>query len=199
MPTGYTSTLHDGEQSFEEFIWSCARAMGALILMRDDASDTPIPKRFEPSKYEVERVEKARTDLARVIAMSDDEWVAEQAVKAAEHATHQMEYRQNQERMEARYRAMLDRVTAWEPPTVEHVGFRDFMIEQLESSIKFDCTPHDWPYKALSHAEGITDAEETLARAEKYLAEDIERTEGRNGWLAALRESVPPSDAMAEA
>ena len=40
MPTGYTHELHEGEEiSFEKFVMSCARAFGALVLMRDVLGD----------------------------------------------------------------------------------------------------------------------------------------------------------------
>ena len=47
MPTGYTAPIKDGI-SFNDFMWGCARAFGALIMMRDDPPGTPIPERFEP-------------------------------------------------------------------------------------------------------------------------------------------------------
>ena len=55
MPIGYTSKLHDGDQPFNEFIMSCARAFGALVTMRDDPNDAPIPE-FEVSEYSVTSV-----------------------------------------------------------------------------------------------------------------------------------------------
>jgi hypothetical protein len=69
MPTGYTSDLYGGkEQDFRSFALSCARAFGALITMRDDPVDTPIPERFEPSTYSDRELSRAQD---RLIELSD--------------------------------------------------------------------------------------------------------------------------------
>jgi hypothetical protein len=51
MPTGYTAKLMEEGQSFPEFAMRCARNFGALIMMRDESLDVPIPEQFEPSDY----------------------------------------------------------------------------------------------------------------------------------------------------
>ncbi len=50
MPTGYTDAVKDGI-TFDQFVLGCARGMGALVMMRDEPSGTPIPERFEPSRF----------------------------------------------------------------------------------------------------------------------------------------------------
>lgn len=48
MPTGYTADVQSGKVTdFAEYAMNCARAFGALVLMRDDPSDADIPERFE--------------------------------------------------------------------------------------------------------------------------------------------------------
>ena len=43
MPTGYTADIQDGKiTTLREYALSCARAFGALIMMRDDPHDAPI-------------------------------------------------------------------------------------------------------------------------------------------------------------
>ena len=62
MPTGYTLELYDGKDiTFEEFVLKCARAFGALINMRDEPRDAPIPERFEPSYYHLKELIKAKS------------------------------------------------------------------------------------------------------------------------------------------
>ena len=60
MPTGYTATLMEKGQTFQEFIMGCARAFGALIEMRDSPNDAPIPDKFEPSDYHAKRLIESR-------------------------------------------------------------------------------------------------------------------------------------------
>lgn len=37
---------------------------------------------------------------------------------------------------------MLDQVQLWQPPTDDHMGLKEFMIQQIEESIKFDCASY---------------------------------------------------------
>lgn len=78
MPTGYTDALYEGEDvSFEQFVWRCARGMGALVTMRDDPPDTPIPMRFVPqTAYYDRELEAARAEVARIESMPLDEIAA---------------------------------------------------------------------------------------------------------------------------
>jgi len=60
MPTGYTYPVVEGKiTEFSDFALSCARAFGALITMRDDPHDTPIPETFEPSDYNAKKLAEA--------------------------------------------------------------------------------------------------------------------------------------------
>ena len=45
MPTGYTAGILEGE-TFEQYALQCAKAFGALVMMRDEPSDAPIPDQF---------------------------------------------------------------------------------------------------------------------------------------------------------
>lgn len=67
MPTGYTANVHDGI-TFEQFVWQCARGMGALVTMRDEPTGAPIPERFEPSDYNAKRLQEAKDELVRLRA-----------------------------------------------------------------------------------------------------------------------------------
>src|SRR5665213_2401224 len=79
MPTGYTSKLYEGkDQSFNEFVMRCARAFGALITMRDDPSDAPIPDEFTADSYYSERIATTTRELAEVSA-----WTQTQGINAA--------------------------------------------------------------------------------------------------------------------
>lgn len=195
MPTGYTSDIKDGI-SFEQFVWTCARGFGALVLMRDEPLGAPIPARFEPSPYYAESVTKAETALAKFRALTTEQASAE---CVAEHQAALQSWAQRCEEKKAlreKYLRMLAKVKEWQPPTPEHVGLRDFMVQQLTDSMDWDCsTKYDTRPEAMTTeawlAAVIQRAERDLERAKESLREEIERTEGRNQWLKALRESVP--------
>ena len=163
--------------------------------MRDEPSDAPIPERFEPSDYHVNALSKAKEALARLASLSADEVSAEcLAEYHAEHARHSERAADCADQL-GKYQAMLAQVNSWEPPTSDHKGFKKFMVEQLTTSIDFDCNmSYDKP-PALStanewHAQAIAKAQRDIEYHSKALAEEIDRTSQRNHWLKALRNSL---------
>ncbi len=196
MPTGYTEAVQSGKVTeFPEFAMCCARAFGALIEMRDDPSDAEIPGHFKPSSYHSDRLMKARDELPLIESLSLTE--IEQRAGA--------EYRENFSSWQkrgvdrglemSRYRNMLKSVRAWEPPTEDHVGLKEFMVKQLEDSIKFDCSFQfdNCPEKQEPSAWLATQIE-SIKRDIKYhkthYAEEVARVESRNTWVKRLRESL---------
>jgi hypothetical protein len=194
MPTGYTDAVRKG-CSFEQFVWSCARAFGALVLMRDDPADASIPQEFKPSPFYADRLTEAESALATCI-----KWTPEEADSAAQ-ASHDAKMRQLREMQkenadtEARYRDMLAMVRGWVAPSSEHTKLREFMIEQLESSIEFDCR-YQMPLPtriagAEYREQRIAELQRDVTHYQEEYGKELERTRQRNEWLRALRESVP--------
>jgi hypothetical protein len=195
MPTGYTDTLYRGEpQTFPEFASECARNFGALIELRD-SPEAPIPESFGPTPYHRDKLEEAEQDRRRWQEMSDEQVAEDLRRTQAEAAAHRQRIIDTATEREARYRAMLSEVEAWTPPTSEHQGLKDFMIQQLTESISFDCSttylpeppPDDieaWRRNRLDHAgKGI------IFHAKQY-AEECERADNRTAWVQALKNSL---------
>jgi hypothetical protein len=68
------------------------------------------------------------------------------------------------------------------------------MVEQIEGSIKFDCSPHSLPEPVRPqfwHEQAIAAAKSSIAYYAKSNQEELERTKGRNDWVKALSASVP--------
>ncbi len=195
MPTGYTWMLAERDDvTFEEFVWRCARGMGALIMMRDDPADAPIPERFEPSAYHVTALEEAKAilyDLER-INPAEAEAKANASYGAARLAWE--EAIAENEKQAARFRSMEATVAGWVPPTKDHHGLKTFMLEQLGHDTAPFLRPaplrlsgKDWLVAQLENAR------RDIAYHERERAEEVARTESRNRWLADLRVSVPPA------
>lgn len=193
MPTGYTAVVGEGA-TFEQFVWRCARAFGALIELRDDSLDAAIPERFEPSNYHMKRLTEAKSELAQVRAMSDrgcgDAAVADYEKELA----YKAEADAKDAKLSADYTDMIVRVEAWEPPSDDHVCLKEFMLEQLRDSLKFDCG-FLRPAPTLLVADGwrvarIEKLQRDVVYHTKELKAEAERVEGRNRWVAQLRESV---------
>lgn len=169
MPTGYTSELHDGEQTFTDFVLTCARGMGALITMRDEPMDAPIPDEFTPSmRYYLDSKASAEARLEALRAMTpEDIFRANQNDRAAVLAERAKEAVKRHD-MRKRYEAMVAQVEAWEPPTEDHVGLKKFMLEQLHESIRFDCGDVSWPPMPAEDPAEWFEAE--IAQAERDIA-----------------------------
>lgn len=195
MPTGYTAGVADGTiTDLPTFAMQLARGMGALIIMRDDPDDAPIPERFEPYPWNAEKLAAAKAERDRLYAMSDAD---AQAAANAEHAQFLADRDAACEKHNAealRYKSMIDKVKAWHGAPE---GIKEFALEQLERGMDFDCGQ---PFKYYRD-EPPTDGQEWKRRRLEKVGEDIlyhakedakerERTEGRNAWIAQLRRSL---------
>jgi hypothetical protein len=197
MPTGYTADVQDGKVTdFPTFAMQCARAFGALVLMRDDPKDASIPEEQRPGSYYIESVQRDEVALGRLLTMSGPDCEAA-AIKAHEAAvTYAADYLAKRRTERERYKAMIAKVEAWTPPSADHVNMKKFMLDQLNESLKFDCggdySPTVEPLLSGSgwRLQQIARAKESLERSRKSLAEEEERVRGRNKWVRELRESL---------
>lgn len=199
MPTGYTADIAEGKDvSFEQFVWRCSRGVMATITMRDEPLDKLPPECFEPStQYHEQQISAARAELLRLEALTADQAATEATTHHAIEVARAKESNACTEARRRRYQEMISRVRAWTPPTPDHQGLKDFMLRQLDESEHFDCyqlpepkPPKDW------RAMWIEKLRSDIAYHETQIREEIERTEGRNKWLAELRASVPMPESM---
>lgn len=199
MPTGYTNRIQNGEiTEFKDFALACARAFGALISMRDDALDAPMPAEILPdTKYHDDHIAAATLEIDRLARMTAGQI---SAANTADHAAGVARWKKRQEDIvlsRGRYEAMIAKVAAWQPPTQEHIELKKFMMSQLRDSIGFDCTRDP---KWDPEPQPITDAEWFSANKKEaqqrfYINiqarhEEIQRAADRNAWLSALRNSL---------
>lgn len=195
MPTGYTAGVQDGTvTTFSEYAMNCARAFGALVLMRDDPGK-PIPDEMPVDDYHSRRQEGLRAELDSLNAMDDAQREAA-AIKAftdAEDARN--EYLEQKQIHRDRYERMLAFAKEFNPPTLEHVKYAEFLTSQLKESISFDCGDYD-PERPIKLDGREWFEKESLRLStliERYKeshAEEVERTRGRNQWLKDLRAAI---------
>lgn len=195
MPTGYTAAIKDGI-TFEQFTLGCARAFGALVMMRDEPADATIPEEFKPSPFYRENLAAAQTALETAKAMTDAE-AETQCETAWHHAENRrLEIISQANVLRAQYEAIATKAIAWVPPTPDHVPLKEFMLDQLKQSIEHDCdvsyyaapTPVMTPQEY--RARIILAAEQAVANYTKAADEEDARTKSRNDWIKALRASL---------
>lgn len=196
MPTGYTNKIAEGI-SFEDFVWACARAFGALVTMRDASADAPIPKELKPNEYYKSKLQEIEKELAEVQKMK----VGTAAKRAKKEYEEQLRDKANGTRkalgLRQQYKDMLIKVNRWQPPTPDHQGLKDFMVEQITSSIDFDCRTTYYENQQIRLLSGqewrdrkIGQLQKDLAYHSKEYLEEIERVAARNNWLQELRKSL---------
>ena len=196
MPTGYTAKLVDKGQDFREFVLTCARGMGACIMQRDDPMDEP-PKRTEPSDYHTKAIAEAQATMARLKGMPFEDRNEYGAHLRREAVRRAQKYLAENQAQNERLDAMAAQVRAWRPPTDDHAGLKDFMLEQISIS-KND---PKYPERSLVEAEAkspdayfveaISKAARDLTYHAEQHAKEVERTAGRNDWIDKLYESLP--------
>lgn len=194
MPTGYTAAIKDGI-TFEKFVLTCARGFGALIMMRDEPMDAPIPDEFKPSNYHREKLIEARKEKALLETFSDeakddyckeynDEQLARWEKRKAE-----------KEALEVKYKEMLAQVIQWQPPTPDHEGLKEFMIKQIRESIDFDCNmKYDEKPEPLSVEQWFQKRKEKVELNINYHTyenrKEVKRAADRTAWVVALKDSL---------
>jgi hypothetical protein len=146
------------------------------------------------TEYHEEAKAEAEAEWERLDGLSLAEIAAEiedGRVKAL--ASHESSTKERTGRA-SRYEKALVGARAYQPPTAHHEKFKEFMIEQLEGSLDFDCSIYDPPQCETDPQKWI---EEKIAKAQKdigyhaeNIATEIARTNSRNRWVAALRESL---------
>lgn len=188
MATFYTRPVIEGE-SFESFFWRCVDGFcGKHDGERRFISESVVEQLRE-------RVAEAEAALARAEAMTLE--------KAEELARENFE-RLSRQRTESNERTMVARdrlqqvrmrVADWQPPSENYIHLKEFMLQQLDSSIMFDGTPAEYMYEPATPE--VLQANERkwarehwitirarLERAEKELIE-------QNRWCQALEATVP--------
>lgn len=195
MPTGYTAAVGDGTTTnARDFILSCARAMGACIMQRDEPMSAP-PKMTEPSDYHAKALAVAEADLLTYQQMNEEEAGRRADAEHIRRVKENTKYRAQKRDQRNRYQSMLYDIKKWEPPTSEHRGLKEFMQKQLSESIDFDCS--ESYLTKPEHRTGTQWLEDKRAKASHDIgyhraeyAKEVEQTNERNAWIQALYDSV---------
>jgi hypothetical protein len=203
MPTGYTAGILDGKiTTFSQFAKQCMRAFGATIHMRDDDMDAEYVKRT-PSEYHIKEIEKAKQLLRDAETLSDETIIANKRAELEENKKYHIERIEKAKIAAKSLNAILKDVMAWQPPTSEHTGIKNFMIEQIQTTIDHDGSS-DYNEDQLSKIEvelltlnAKSIREGMIAKAKKDFKyhtkeynEDVKRCEKSNQWVTDLIDSL---------
>lgn len=206
MPTGYTAGILDGTiTTFEQFALQCSRAFGATIHMRDESLDTPYEPRT-PSEYYFTSLQSQRKELEKMKTISDEEIVQEYESLLRESLEYHEEKLEKTKSNLKKLNSLLEAAKSWTPPTEEHDGIREYMIDQLELTIKAD---GDLSYHVdeiiqakkeieegidpqVYRKERIKGIEDRISYYEIEHQKELERCKQSNRWMESLLESIKP-------
>lgn len=195
MPTGYTAAVVDGEiTELEPFVLQLARGMGALITMRDEPWDAPIPDVFEPSDYSAKRLREAQDRHAEILAMTESECQKAALVEYLQIKEDEKAYFAKKVTERERYKAMIAKVEAWEGAPE---GIKEFALSQLRQGMDFDCPANSTYYKVAKNQTGAEWRAEQLAKCQREIerssdayAEEVDRATKQTAWVQQLKASL---------
>ncbi len=194
MPTGYTANIEKGI-TFNEFVLGCARSFGALIDMRDEPNGTPIPDEFIPNDYHYKEAEIRKDKLCLFDTFTLEDAQRQIDIEHKKALEYNERYINNKNLLKWKYEDMLAKAKAWEAPTPEHEGLKKFMIEQITTSIEWDCGDYRNPIKPPLDPETWIKEErqhiiEQIEYHEKKYSEEIKRCKERSAWVKELKKSL---------
>lgn len=94
---------------------------------------------------------------------------------------------------------MIDKVKEWIPPTEDHIKLKEFALEQLNSSLEFDCSDSSRnyylqePFKDTVEEYRVYKIKSYLKDLEYYsksYRDELESVEKANKWIRDLIESL---------
>lgn len=204
MPSSYTAPIQEGEEGFkpEDFILRCARSVCAFVHQRGQSLSSENKLR-KPDEYYQKKNKELKSQLSKLISLSEEEIIREFNEYRAEKIKYYNESIEEKKEIKKRYSYVLNFVEKWEPPTEEHVHLKEFALNQLNESIRFDIgyegddcyfkkslseikntNPFQW------HYEKISDITSSISRNYEEIEKENKRCDQANSWISELYTSL---------
>lgn len=194
MATGYTYAITEGEGiSFEQYAIGCSRAF--LARMRDvSVNEDPeqVYLRADLSSGAESKLKEWEDRLQFLSKMTVDQAVLETEKEYNEEVAVRKKIVEESKDKELKYNAMLDKVLAWEPPTEDHRGLKNFMITQLRDSIQFDCNTNFTPVKKEDWNAWLESNLKSARSQVDYYKKNLAESKVNEGliWIQKLKASL---------
>lgn len=194
--TGYVHEMVKNDLNFNQFVWCCARAFGALINMREAPTDAPIPEEVTPSSFYANALKDSQKEVKRLNKMTNEQKIRYGERKKKESISSLKKSIKEQEDTNKKINTMIDQVNEWQPKE-EQKSLKDFILQQLKSSLE----KTDHLQNELENKEKIDPLElfhlhlsienNSVQYYEAQVAKEKRNLQETNQWLKNLRESVP--------
>lgn len=195
--TGFTQIIEDHDDvTFEQYLWRCARGMMAFVRERESGLDAQVPLEVVPQPFYEEWLTSERERLAELESLTLDGAANAMAEENAERLRKHQEYDAERRKRCRQYDKMRDQVVKWQPPTPEHEGLKEVMLEQIEISMPdHEREADELPVAATDPAkwrdERIEHARQEVKRREESLSKEHERCRKATEWIQALHKQIP--------
>ena len=137
MPTGYTAGIIDGTtKDFKEYAKHCERAF--TIHLRDEPFHSEYKPRT-PSDHHTKAITKAKETLKEIEVLEYTTIVERERLRLLDSLKYHKEGIEKNKQTKAKLDKFLLEAKAFKAPTEKHKGIAEFMVTQIEETIKFDC------------------------------------------------------------
>ena len=200
MPTGYTDGILKGTtKTFPDFAKKCMWAF--CIHLKEVSTDKYEPRK--PSDYYPKELKKAERHLKMIENYSDKQIVSLAKKRLMESKRAYIGYIKTAENNRKKLKKILSEINVWYPPTDEHLNFKKFMLEQIDTTMRFDGDSKYYQEELEKIEQRIKDIKADTSRTEmferangdveyhkKHLDEDIKNCEATNKWVDDLMKSL---------
>lgn len=183
MATGYTHPVADGEiTDIKDFAATCARAFGAFVHQRDDSTKDELRYPEHPlGGFYYKALRDARAALTEWLVSTEEDKYREWSEYYNQNRSHLHKSRADNAVKKARYESMIAQLEEISVPTELH-NYRDFMMEQLTTSLEHDCGNPDFTeryYRPMEFVEWVKRQDEALRRDAERYKEEYDKEEER--------------------
>ena len=165
--------------------------------------DSPYEPRT-PSEYYVNSLQSQREKLEEMKTMTDEAIVQDfENLLKDSLEYHERELEKTKVNL-GRLNSIMESAKSWVPPTEDHEGVRDYMIDQLEITIKADGDPSYHVNKIVQakkeleegigpkvyREEKIKEIEDRISYYGAEVQKELERCKDSNEWMDKFLESI---------
>lgn len=156
MPSYYTSDIYEGKNvSFQDFALKCARQFGAFVHMNEEDPDSTLTRHMV-SDYYKNNLRETENEFALFLKASREQREKMFEIEMEKELKHYKEKIKEEKELKEKYQALLEQAKAYKPPTKEFNNYKDYMLNQLNQAIKFDCSNERWYLAQIASVEAET-------------------------------------------
>jgi hypothetical protein len=196
MPTGYTAPIYDNKEGYnvKKFIQDCARGIGYMARFRDHDFEG-LPERIECEQYYKKNLDETYEKLQKFTNMTLEEADVLYQKEYKNLCKSHEEWLLNCGNLKLRYQEYIHKIESWKLPSEELKSLKDLCLQQLNESMKFDCTTtySKYPERITTQewlSNQIKNCYENIEYYSKKYKEELEYVEKANNWIQLLRESI---------